>query len=411
MVIDLGAGFYSNRLRILICIACFFLMKSGVKFSNELFIMLDAAVGFAAGAACAAALYYVVAQRLTRRSDTEPALVQDPETWAARHHGARASVDPGYYAFYSSVAGAITTNVALMAVPIDDHCIVRGHAVFDTCSLVGGRMYRLQIHLDRLFASAKAARLPLPFGDDEAANRSRMTAIVRATCKASGKSDCDVRFWLTAGTGNLGVTPAGCRPSFFVLCFGGLPALKTAALDGSIAEVTIPESVVPLKPPHLAQLKSNNYLLNALTMMAAAERGGTFGIGVTSSGYLTESCVLNVIVVGKDGALRTPPFEGILCGTTVRRVFELARQHLVGSAVVGSRWALLSDVRQEPIRADEARDAAELMLVAGDTHVCPITTLDGHKIGSGKPGPVFAALKRLLEEDAGAASGEHIEAL
>jgi branched-subunit amino acid aminotransferase/4-amino-4-deoxychorismate lyase len=406
-------------------------MKSGVKFSNELLIMLDAAVGFAAGAACAAALYYVIAQRLTRRSDTEPALVQDPETWAARHHGARASVDPGYYAFYSSVAGAITTNVALMAVPIDDHCIVRGHAVFDTCSLVGGRMYRLQIHLDRLFASAKAARLPLPFGDDEAANRSRMTAIVRATCKASGKSDCDVRFWLTAGTGNLGVTPAGCRPSFFVLCFGGLPALKTAALDGSIAEVTIPESVVPLKPPHLAQLKSNNYLLNALTMMAAAERGGTFGIGVTSSGYLTESCVLNVIVVGKDGALRTPPFEGILCGTTVRRVFELARQHLVGSAVacsavagsavagsavvgsavLGSRWALLSDVRQEPIRADEARDAAELMLVAGDTHVCPITTLDGHKIGSGKPGPVFAALKRLLEEDAGAASGEHIEAL
>jgi len=395
-------------------------MKSGVN-SNELLIMLDAAVGFAAGAACAAALYYVVAQRLTRRSDTEPALVQDPETWAARHHGARASVDPGYYAFYSSVAGAITTNVALMAVPIDDHCIVRGHAVFDTCSLVGGRMYRLQIHLDRLFASAKAARLPLPFGDDEAANRSRMTAIVRATCKASGKSDCDVRFWLTAGTGNLGVTPAGCRPSFFVLCFGGLPALKTAALDGSIAEVTIPESVVPLKPPHLAQLKSNNYLLNALTMMAAAERGGTFGIGVTSSGYLTESCVLNVIVVGKDGALRTPPFEGILCGTTVRRVFELARQHLVvsavvssavvGSAVVGSRWALLSDVRQEPIRADEARDAAELMLVAGDTHVCPITTLDGHKIGSGEPGPVFAALKRLLEEDAGAASGEHIEAL
>jgi branched-subunit amino acid aminotransferase/4-amino-4-deoxychorismate lyase len=121
--------------------------------------------------------------------------------------------------------------------------------------------------------------------------------------------------------------------------------------------------------------------------------------------------VLNVIVVGKDGALRTPPFEGILCGTTVRRVFELARQHLVVSAVVGSRWALLSDVRQEPIRADEARDAAELMLVAGDTHVCPITTLDGHKIGSGKPGPVFAALKRLLEEDAGAASGEHIEAL
>ena len=47
-----------------------------------------------------------------------------------------------------------------MAIPIDDHAIVRGHAVFDTCSLVNGRMYRLQIHLDRMFASASAARLP-----------------------------------------------------------------------------------------------------------------------------------------------------------------------------------------------------------------------------------------------------------
>ena len=43
--------------------------------------------------------------------------------------------------------------------------------------------------------------------------------------------------------------------------------------------MTVPESVVPLKPPHLAELKSNNYMLNALTMMAAQDRGGTFGIG------------------------------------------------------------------------------------------------------------------------------------
>ena len=47
--------------------------------------------------------------------------------------------------------------------------------------------YRLQIHLDRLFASAKAARLPLPYGPDEAVNRKKMVEIVRAVCKASGK--------------------------------------------------------------------------------------------------------------------------------------------------------------------------------------------------------------------------------
>ena len=39
-------------------------------------------------------------------------------------------------------------------------------------------------------------------------------------------------------------------------------------------------------------------------------------------------------------------------------------------------------------------------MLAGDTHVYPIISLDGVTIGEGKPGPVCMALKRLLEEDA-----------
>ena len=53
-----------------------------------------------------------------------------------------------------------------------------------------------------------------------------------------------VSWWLTAGTGNLGVTPAGCTPSFYVLCFGGLPGLEDADTVG-ISEATVPESVAP----------------------------------------------------------------------------------------------------------------------------------------------------------------------
>ena len=37
------------------------------------------------------------------------------------------------------------------------------------------------------------------------------------------------------------------------------------------------------------------------------------------------------------------------------------------------------------------------MLLAGDTHVFPITTLDGANIGDGRVGPVAAALLRALE--------------
>ena len=61
---------------------------------------------------------------------------------------------------------------------------------------------------------------------------------------------------------------------------------------------------------------------------------------------------------------------------------------------------LVRKVAQGDVSLAAARKAKELMLVAGDTHVFPITTLDGAKIGDGRVGPVAAALLRALERDA-----------
>jgi len=367
-----------------------------------------------AGAAVAGYLLYRKRCRRSEQTGGPPGVVNDARVWADLQSTA-ADEAAGFFAFYSSVTNAVTTRPELMTVAVHDHAIVRGHAVFDTCSLAKRRLYRLRIHLDRLFASAAAAKLPLPFKGDEPANRSRMTEVIRAACIASGRQDADVRFWLTAGTGNLGVTPKGCRPAFYVLVFGGLPTPTSWSVEG-IPEASVPQALVPMKPPLLAELKSNNYMLNALTMMAAQERGGTFGIGVDTSGHLTESCVLNVMVVGPDRVLRTPPFEGILRGTTARRAMELAtRNLLVGS----TEWSAagqpprqrnqLAAVRQEPITLDDAQAGLELILVAGDTHVFACTSLDGRPVGDGKPGPVWQSLVALLKADATAGHEDHDE--
>lgn len=336
-------------------------------------------------------------------------VVNDPREWARLQEAATGN---GFFAFYSSATQAVTTRPELMSVIIHDHAIVRGHAVFDTCTLVDGRLYRLGIHLDRFFASARAAKLPLPFGHDEESNRARITEAVRATCVASGKREANVRFWLTAGTGNVGVTPEGCTPQLYVLVFeGGFPEPESWSVDG-IPEASVPESLVPLKPPLLAELKSNNYMLNALTMMAAQERGGTFGIAVDSSGQITESCVNNVVVVGKDRVMRTPPFDGILRGTTARRCMELARQHLVrNDDQSDDEEPLLAAVNQEPVALEAALAAAEVILVGGDMHVLACVSLDGHPIGDGKPGPVSRALRDLLEADAAQCSDDNHQPL
>jgi len=196
---------------------------------------------------------------------------------------------------------------------------------------------------------------------------------------------------------------------------------------------------VPLKPALLAELKSNNYLLNALLMMEAQARGGTYGISVDSAGHVRESCVLNVcfvcpkgmasllvslptlrvaggaicsisltahstcqLVQSLAGIMRTPPFLRVLKGTTVRRAFELAQVHLVATNTNGAAGtSLLQGIDQgREIASVELLQAREVFLLAGDTHGYAVTSIDGHQIGNGEPGPVFEAIMALLKQDA-----------
>ena len=59
-----------------------------------------------------------------------------------------------FVAFYSSVLGGIVTDPALMTVPMDEHIVHRGHAVFDTCNVSQGQCYWLR------FSSGSIAAVP-----------------------------------------------------------------------------------------------------------------------------------------------------------------------------------------------------------------------------------------------------------
>ena len=43
-----------------------------------------------------------------------------------------------YKAMYSSILGGITTDPAMMHIPLDDHMVHRGHGVFDTALIFKG---------------------------------------------------------------------------------------------------------------------------------------------------------------------------------------------------------------------------------------------------------------------------------
>ena len=304
---------------------------------------------------------------------------------------------PGYLAMFSSWLGGVVIDPALMQIPLDDHLVHRGHGVFDTCTLSDGNLYRLGIHMDRLLTSAALARIEHSWTKED------LIQMVMDTASQARVKDGAVRYWLTAGPGGFSPSPQECEEAcFYCVIIDPVPLGSTHSdpMSAGIPEATVLDT--PMKPPLLATIKSNNYLLNVLTHMEAVDRGGTFGVLVDDQGYVAESCVLNVVFITKEGVLRTPPFDGILLGTTVRRIMELAETTLI-------QEGLLASVNQSPILASEVPGdvISEMFLCGGDTHLYPVTSWDEIAVGDGHVGPVAKRLIELLEEEAfGAEAGE-----
>ena len=294
-----------------------------------------------------------------------------------------------FYAMYSSVLGGIVTDPALMVLPLDDHMVHRGHAVFDTATLTHGMLYQLDPHLDRLIKSAEGARISLPFA------RERLRRIILATAAASRRRAGSVRYWLSAGPGGYGLGPAECVGSSFYVIVFKQEAYPESYYQQGIKLIT---SQVPIKPPLFARIKSTNYLPNVLVVLEAKDRGADNGVFIDQRGMVAESSNMNVAFVTQDRVLRHPPFEAILSGITIQRVLDFA-QRLV-------QRGELNAIRLADIPVQEGRDAAEMMLIGSSIKIAPAVEWDGQKIGDGKPGPITKKLLEMWNEDARSATDQ-----
>jgi 4-amino-4-deoxychorismate lyase len=298
----------------------------------------------------------------------------------------RAAVHPAaaqqYYAMYSSILGGVVTDPALMVVPFDDHMVHRGHAVFDTAAIVNGMMYQLEPHLDRFERSASMARIPLPLP------RSQIREIILETASASGQRHAAVRYWASVGPGGFGLAPNECVGSSFHVMIYASGKTPASTYSEGLKFIT---SSIPIKPPFFARCKSTNYLPNAMVVMEAKDKGADNGIFIDARGMIGESSNMNVAFVTRDRVLRHPTFDAILTGCTVTRMLELAKT-LVAKGQ-------LKDIVVADLPVEEARQAAEILLVGSSVHVAPITQWDGQPVGDGKPGPIAKALLELIEKD------------
>ena len=97
-------------------------------------------------------------------------------------------------------------------ISVFDHGFLYGDGIFEGIAVYGGRPFRLEQHISRLFDSAKAIDLQVSLSEKEISN-----AIIN-TIRKNELSDGYVRPIITRGVGLLGLNPSYCdRPNFLII--------------------------------------------------------------------------------------------------------------------------------------------------------------------------------------------------
>lgn len=199
------------------------------------------------------------------------------------------------------------------SINVFDHGLLYGDGVFEGIRVYNGKIFKLEQHLDRLWASAEALRIEIHISREE------MTAIQRRCVEANELINGYIRLVVTRGVGTLGLNPFRC-PTPGVVCIADQIELYPPEMYEKGMRVVIAER--PRVPVECLdpRIKSLNYLNSILAKIEAIDAGCLECIMFNMKGQLAEGSGDNIFVV-KDGELFTPPTSvGVLEGITRRFV-------------------------------------------------------------------------------------------
>ena len=263
-------------------------------------------------------------------------------------------------------------------VSVFDHGLLYGDGVFEGIRVYGGRVFKLQEHLDRLYAGCHTVCLVPRESKEE------MFRAVLDTCRANNMRDGYIRLVVTRGVGDLGLNPTKCKTSTTFCIAGSISIYPPETYENGLALATVPTRR-NINEGCNVQVKSLNYLNNIYARLEANMMGVSEAVMLNNEGYVAEATADNVFFV-KNGVVITPPLSaGALGGITRAAVIKLAREN-------GYKAKERLFTRLDMYNADEC------FLTGTAAEIVPAVKYDGRVIGDGKPGPITKHLISLFRE-------------
>lgn len=250
-------------------------------------------------------------------------------------------------------------------VSVLDRGFLFGDGVYEVIPVYNGTFFRFQQHVSRLEQSLALIRMPSPhslLGWEEI-----LRPLLHPTLKEQA-----VYLQITRGTASKRdhAFPVGVAPTVFAMCNPiAAPAPDLAARG--VAAVTAPDIRW-----HACNIKAITLLANILARQTAVEQDAIEAILVRENGWVMEGAASNLFIVSHNELITPPNGPDLLPGISRDLILELAETHRM-------------PVTERLISLTQLKQADEIWLTSSTREILPVTRLDRHPVGNGKPGPVW----------------------
>jgi len=250
--------------------------------------------------------------------------------------------------------------------------VFEGIRCYDTSD--GPGVFRVEEHIDRLFASARAHGITIPYTKGE------IGSAVCQVIEANDFSACYIRPIVFFGSATLSLDPRACPIEVAVMAWPW-PALLGDAARVNGVRVTVSRWLKfdsRMMPP--AAKACGQYVNSILAVRDAADRGFDEALLLDSSGRVAEGAGENLFVVRGRTIRTNDDRHPILMGITRASVLTIARD-LGFSVEIGD------------LSLDELVDADEAFFTGTAAEIAPIREVDGAVIGDGRRGELTRAIQ------------------
>jgi D-alanine transaminase len=258
-------------------------------------------------------------------------------------------------------------------VPVLDRGFIFGDGVYELVPVYSRVPFRLDEHLARLERSLAAVRIRNPY------SRAEWRDIILQLVAKQAFEDQGIYFQVTRGVAKRDhAFPKDAVPTVFVMSNPLVNPPQELVERGAAAVTAVDDRW------HRCDIKSTSLIGNCLLRQVSADAGAAETI-LFRDGKLSEASASNVFLV-KQGVILAPAKSNlILPGITYDVVVELAQ-----AAGLPLQFRDLPEA--------ELRAADEIWLTSSSKEVLAVVTLDGKRVGDGRPGPVFRRMYGLYQE-------------